>query len=295
MRFRRFFEREMIVGYLFMLPVLAFFFTIMIYPLILGIRLSFFEHSLIYPIHNFIGLENYRELLGDESFWIALKNTVLWCVTIVICNFLVGLGLALLLNRDFKGRALVRAIWLLPWAVPTIVASLSWKWIYEPEAGVLNFLLKSANLIGKNLLYLTNASSAFPSVIVVAVWKAYPFMMMALLAGLQSIPHELYEASAVDGASGWQQFWHITLPLLAPLIGILTTLELIWNFNHFDIVYQLTQGGPGDATMLLSTIVYIRAFGGTRLGYGSAIAVVMLIFLLIFGYFYFRLYRRQGD
>ncbi len=287
-------EREDICAFIFLAPAFVFFLAIMLYPLLSGIRISFFEKSLIYPITNYIGLGNYKELLYDKQFWISFRNTALWTISVTLLNFLVGLGLALLLNQSFKGRGIIRAIWLLPWAVPTIAASLTWRWMYEPEAGVLNYILKRMGLITSNILYLTHVSTALVSVIIVAIWKGYPFTMMALLAGLQSIPQELYEAAQIDGASVWKRFIYITLPSLAPLIVILTTLQVIWNFNHFDIVYQLTQGGPGDATRLLSTIVYMTAFGGTRLGYGSAMAVIMLIFLLIFSYVYFTLYRRTG-
>ncbi len=287
-------KRESLIGYLFLMPALVFFFGIMVYPLIMGISLSFCDYNLIYKDATFVGLDNYKELIQDDDFWLAFKNTVLWSLFLTLLSLFLGLGLALILNKEFKGRGIVRALWLLPWAVPTIVASLSWSLIYEPEIGVLNYLLRKIGLINSNIYYLADSSVAFVSVMITALWHSYPFSVMALLGGLQSIPYHLYEAAEIDGAGTLQKFFYITIPSLRSVIGILTTLQFIWNFNHFDIVWQLTQGGPGGATTLLSTIVYFKGFRGGRMGYGSAIAVVMLIFLLVFSYFYFKLYR-EGE
>ncbi|MEM3515678.1 MAG: sugar ABC transporter permease [Saccharolobus sp.] len=288
-------EKEEIVGYLFLIPAFFFFTVIIGYPLFNGIIQSFYEKSLIYPISNFIGIKNYEELLKDSIFWNSLKNTLLWTLSITSTSLLVGLFLALILNQNLKGKEFFRATWLLPWALPTIVASLMWSWMYEPNIGVLNFILKKAGLIEEPVLWLTTPFHAFLSVLIVAIWKGFPFVMISLLAGLQSIPQELYESASIDGASFWEKFRYITIPSLLPVISIITTLQIIWNFNHFDIVYQMTRGGPGNATMLLSTLVYMQAFGATRLGYGSAIATVMLIFLCLFSYFYFSLYRKSWE
>jgi multiple sugar transport system permease protein len=293
-KLRKLLDRESVIGYVFLVPSFVFLIAILAYPLALGIRMAFYDKSLIYPISNFIGFGNFEELFTDPTFWMAFGNTVKWTAAITVVSILLGLVLALILNQSFVGRGVVRAIWLLPWAIPTIVASLCWKWMYDPTIGVLNYLFLKFGIIEKPLLYITSRSTAMASVVVVAAWKSYPFTMLALLAGLQSIPQELHEAGQVDGASALQRFRYITLPLLMPVIGILTILQFIWNFNHFDIVYQLTQGGPGDATMLLSTYVYMVAFGATRLGYGSAIAVVMLVMLMLFTAIYLRLYKKQG-
>lgn len=291
---RRLLDRESVVGYLFLVPAFVFLVAILGYPLVLGVRLAFYEKSLIYPISNFVGLGNFQELLMDPTFWMAFKNTITWTVAITVVSIVLGLIMALILNQPFRGQGIVRAIWLLPWAIPTIVASLCWKWIYDPSIGVLNYILLKLGIIKEPLLYIASSSTALVSVVIVAAWKSYPFTMLALLAGLQSVPQELYEAGQMDGASALQRFRYITMPLLMPVIGILTILQFIWNFNHFDIVYQLTQGGPGDATMLLTTYVYMVAFGATRLGYGSAIAVVMLIVLMLFTVIYLRLHKKQN-
>lgn len=293
-KLRKLLDRESVIGYMFLVPSFVFLIAILAYPLALGIRMAFYDKSLIYPISNFIGFDNFEELFTDPTFWMAFGNTVKWTAAITVVSILLGLVLALILNQSFAGRGIVRAIWLLPWAIPTIVASLCWKWMYDPTIGVLNYLFLKFGIIREPLLYITSRSTAMVSVVVVAAWKSYPFTMLALLAGLQSIPQELHEAGQVDGASALQRFQYITLPLLMPVISILTILQFIWNFNHFDIVYQLTQGGPGDATMLLSTYVYMVAFGATRLGYGSAIAVVMLVMLMLFTAIYLRLYKKQG-
>jgi multiple sugar transport system permease protein len=289
------FEQEEFAGYLFLVPAFVFFIVIIGYPLVNGILLSFYEKSLIYPISNFIGIKNYVELMNDSNFWEALENTFVWAITVTSLTLIVGLILALILNQNLKGRGFFRATWLLPWALPTIVASLMWSWIYEPNIGILNFILTKIGLIREPILWLATPFSARLSVLIVAIWKGFPFVMISLLAGLQSIPQELYESAAIDGASTLAKFRYITIPSLLPVISIVTTLQIIWNFNHFDIVYQMTRGGPGNATMLLSTQVYIQAFGATRLGYGAAIATFMLIFLLLFSYLYFSIYRRSWE
>lgn len=289
------FEKEEIAGYLFLIPAFLFFTIIIGYPLVNGILQSFFERSLIYPISYFIGLKNYEELIKDSNFWYTLKNTFLWTLTISGLTLVVGLILALILNQNLKGKGFFRAVWLLPWALPTIVASLMWSWMYEPNIGVLNFILSKAGLIKEPVLWLATPRFAFISVLIVGIWKGFPFVMLSILAGLQSIPQELYESASIDGATSLAKFRYITIPSLLPVISIVTTLQIIWNFNHFDIIYQMTRGGPGNATMLMSTMVYIQAFGATRLGYGSAIATVMLVFLCLFSYIYFSLYRRSWE
>ncbi len=289
-------EREDVAGYLFLIPAFVFIVIIIGYPLVNGVLLSFYERSLIYPISNFIGLENYIELVKDPDFWNILANTFCWTLSVTGLTLIVGLALALVLdNPILKGRGFFRAAWLLPWALPTIVASLMWNWMYEPTIGVLNFILSKVGLIKEPILWLAVPSLARLSVLIVGVWKGFPFVMISLLAGLQSIPRELYESASIDGASSWASFKYITLPSLIPVISIVTTLQLIWNFNHFDIVYQMTKGGPGKATMLMSTAVYNQAFGATRLGYGSAMATVMLVVLCVFGYMYFSLYKKSWE
>lgn len=260
-----------------------------IYPFIIGVRFAFYQKSLIYPIERFVGLSNFFNLISDERFIRSFTNTCVWTLLITTGNLLVGMCLALLLHQRFRGRALFRSLWLLPWALPTIVASLMWRWMYEPESGILNYFMQLMGL--PKLLYLSSPTTALISVIIVSIWKSYPFVMVTILAALQSVPSDLYEAASIDGAGVWQRFFRITLPYIVPVILVVTILEMIWNFNHFDIVYQLTQGGPGDSTMLLSTVVYMTGFGATRLGYASAMAVVMMLFLVILSLIYIRMYR----
>jgi multiple sugar transport system permease protein len=261
-------------------------------PLVRGIYLAFTDAraGLDVPT-NFIGLDNFRELIHDDLFVNAFKIGLIWSVSVTAIQFVLALGLALLLTQNLHGRWLARSLALVPWAMPPVVVGIMWKLIYQPQAGVLNELLYRADLPGQNTDWLSSFSWALPAVIVVGVWAGMPQTTIALLAGLQSIPDDLHEAAAVDGATTWQRFRTITWPQLRPVIVAITTLDFIWNFNSFGLVYVLTEGGPAGKTELPMLFAYNQAFKYGEFGYAAALgcAMVAVIASLLVFYLWGRL------
>ena len=246
-------------------------------PLARGIYLAFTDAraGLDVPT-NFIGLDNFRDLVHDDLFVNSFKIGLIWAVTVTAIQFVLALGLALLLTQNLHGRWLARSLALVPWAMPPVVVGIMWKLIYQPQAGVLNEFLYRANLPGSDIDWLSSFSWALPAVIVVGVWAGMPQTTIALLAGLQSIPDDLHEAAAVDGATTWQRFRTITWPQLRPVIVAITTLDFIWNFNSFGLVYVLTEGGPAGKTELPMLFAYNQAFKYGEFGYAAALGCAMV-------------------
>jgi multiple sugar transport system permease protein len=238
-------------------------------PLAYVAWLSLTEHSLLGDTPRFIGFANFARLGADERFWNALWNTVYFVVVSVSLELVLGIALALLMQRQRRGRAILYAIVLLPWAVPTAVSARMWEWMYNPELGVLNYLL------GTPVNWLGSPTLALHAAIVMDIWKSTPFVALLLLAGLQGIPSDLYRAAAVDGASPWRVLWTITLPLLRPLILVVLIFRTIDAWRVFDSIYVLTGGGPANTTETLSIYAYKALFQMLEFGYGSAIAVTV--------------------
>ncbi len=277
----RLLNRRDVVPYYYLLPTLIPLLALTLYPFLRGIYLAFTDYSLYTKTISFVGVANLATLLtNDTLFWGSLTNNVIWTIGIVFITYVLGLFTALALNESIPLRALFRGIALIPWVCPAVVAGLTWRWIYDPNFGLLNFTFRALGLIDRNVGWLSDKETALASAMVVAVWKLLPFMVVMLLAGLQAISSELYEAAAIDGAGVLQRFRHITIPLLNRVGGIALLLCTIWAFNHFDSVYVLTGGGPGNRTMLLSIMAYQNAFRFFKIGYASAIGVVMLVLLL---------------
>jgi len=247
-------------------------------PLVRGIYLAFTDSraGLDVPT-NFIGLDNFRELIHDDLFVNSFKIGLIWAVSVTAIQFVLALGLALLLTQNLHGRWLARSLALVPWAMPPVVVGIMWKLIYQPQAGVLNELLRRGNLPGENIDWLSSFSWALPAVIVVGVWAGMPQTTIALLAGLQAIPDDMHEAAAVDGATAWQRFRTITWPQLRPVIVAITTLDFIWNFNSFGLVYVLTEGGPAGKTELPMLFAYNQAFKYGEFGYAAALGCAMVV------------------
>ena len=229
----------------------------------------------------FIGLENYRELLFDDPFfWRVVQNGFIFTFGSVAAKLVVGMVMAVVLNQRIKFRGLFRGILLMPWVAPTVVTALSWRWILNLQ-GVLNLTLKDLGLITIPIPWLAQYGTAILSLIMVNAWRGFPFFGITLLAGMQAIPQELYEAAEVDGASVWQRFWHITVPSLRTVILVVTILSIIWTFNDFAIVWLLTGGGPGNATDVFATYTYKLGFRTSRLGYGETVSVILAPVLMI--------------
>jgi multiple sugar transport system permease protein len=265
-----------------LLPILA----LSVAPLVRGIYLGFTDSRAGLGIAtHFIGIDNFRTLLHDDLFVNSFKIGLIWASAVTFIQFCLALGLALLLSQPLHGRWLARSLALVPWAMPSVITAIMWKLFFQPQAGVLNELLYRAHLPGSNIDWLSNFGWALPAVILVGVWAGMPQTTVALLAGVQSVQDELHEAAAVDGASTLRRFWTITLPQLRPVIIAITTLDFIWNFNSFGLVWVLTQGGPGHSTELPMLFAYNEAFKYGEFGYASALGdamVVVIAFVLVF-------------
>lgn len=271
------------LGYKMLLPATLLIMLISVYPLLNGIWLSFQNHNLLKPNkRGFVGLANYTKLLTtDDTFWGVLGFTFFYTLCVVIIAYGMGLLLALLLNRDIKGRGIFRALILIPWIIPPIVAATNWAWLFNDQIGLINVMLKKIGLIDKSILFLSDRTMARATVIWTSAWKSFPFMMITMLAGLQSIPADLYEAAEIDGARWGQRFAHITMPMLNSVTIVCTTLMFIWTFNNMENIYLLTRGGPNEATFVLSIFTYYTAFMRSNIGYASTIATVLLVVLLL--------------
>jgi len=277
-------EKEYI-PYLYILPTLILLTTITIYPCIHAIYLAFTDYNPMFRECNFIGLRNFVELITEPIFSTAFWNNVIWTIGIVGAEFILGLFTALLLHQDFPGRTLCRGLVLFPWVIPWVVGGVLWRSIYHPTVGVLNYILTKLGIIHSDIAWFGGDYALF-SLMIIMIWKMVPFMVVMLLAGLGAIPVQLYEAARIDGANKFQSLLYITLLLLKPIAGISILLSFIWVFKHFDIVYSTTQGGPVNATLLLSVMTYRNAFRYYRMGYAAAIGVFMFIILSGPVYFY---------
>ncbi|MFC4174499.1 MULTISPECIES: carbohydrate ABC transporter permease [Microvirga] len=281
------------VGFLFMLPALVFLLVFLTYPLGLGVWLGFTD-TRIGRDGVWIGLENYQLLWDDSLFWLSVFNTLLYTIAASILKFALGLWLALILNEHLPFKALFRAILLLPWVVPTVLSAIAFWWIYDSQFSVISWALLRLGVIDTPINFLGDVENARASVIAANVWRGIPFVAITLLAGLQTISPSLHEAATLDGATGWQRFRYITLPMLSPLIAVVMTFSVLFTFTDFQLIYVLTRGGPLNATHLMATLSFQRAIPGGQLGEGAAIAVAMIPFLLAAILFsYFGLQRRK--
>lgn len=267
------------LAYLYVAPAAVWLFLFMGYPILDVMETSLYHTS--YKGETFAGLGNYRGLLQDDLFLLVLKNTALWTALAVAMNVGLGLGVALLLSRASVFSEWVRGLLILAWAMPLVVAAITWKWMYNGEYGHLNSLLLGLQLIDTPIQWLTDASTAFAGALVARLWTALPFTAFAFLSALQSIPGDLYEASTIDGATGFRQFRHITLPLLRPVTLAVLLVSVIWSFNSFVFIYVITAGGPANQTQIMVTEIYRRAFG--YFNFGQAGALTVLAFLLLLG------------
>jgi len=258
------------------LPALIPILVLSVGPLLYGVLLAFTDsQSGRTAPTRWIGGLNFRDLLHDTLFWESFRIGLVWAVGVTVPQFLLALGLALLLNQDLRLRWLARALAIVPWAMPEVVVGIMWRIVYNPDAGILNETLHDLGL-GNGRDWLSSLSTALPAVIVVGVWAGMPQTTVALLAGLQNTPRELHEAAAVDGAGAWRRFRTVTWPALRPVALSITALNLIWNFNSFALVYVLTNGGPGGRTRLPMLFAYEEAFRYGQFGYAAAMGCVMV-------------------
>ena len=267
-------------------PALILLLTILIVPLGIGVSYAFRNLVLLDPFSGeFIGTEHFVEIWNDGNFWNALRNTVEWTVISVLLQFVFGLILALLLTQPFPGRWLVQALVFLPWAVPTFLSGLNWAWLFNPAVGPLPHWFVGLGLMTTPDNILSNPALALWGPIAANVWWGIPFYAITLLAALQAIPADIYEAAEIDGAGPIMRFWSITLPFLAPTIAITLLLRAVWIANAADLIVVMTRGGPADSTQILASYIFAQAFQRLDFGYASAIATVLLLLLLIYAAF----------
>jgi multiple sugar transport system permease protein len=267
------------LGWLFMLPAAAFLVLFLVYPLGLGIWLSFTDAKIGTP-GQFVGLENYEWIVGDAKFQTAVFFTIFYTLVASIAKFAIGLYLAILLNEKLPFKAIIRAVVLIPFIVPTVLSAIAFWWIYDPQFSIVSWSLRKLGLITANIDFLGDYWNARWSVIFANIWRGVPFVAITLLAGLQTVSPSLYEAATIDGASAWQRFRFITYPLLTPIIAVVMTFSVLFTFADFQLIWVLTRGGPVNATHLMATLSYQRAILGGQLGEGAAIATAMIPFLL---------------
>jgi multiple sugar transport system permease protein len=267
------------LGMLFMLPAAAILLLFLVYPLGLGIWLSFTDARIGRP-GAFVGLENYEWIVGDAKFQTAVFFTVFYTFVASVFKFAIGLYLALLLNQHLPFKAIIRAVVLIPFIVPTVLSAIAFWWIFDPQFSIVSWTLRQFGWIDGNINFLGDAWNARYSVIFANVWRGVPFIAITLLAGLQTVPPSLYEAATLDGASRWQMFVKITYPLLTPIIAVVMTFSVLFTFTDFQLIKVLTNGGPAGATELMATMSYNTAILGGRVGEGAAISTAMVPFLL---------------
>jgi len=267
---------EALIGYLFLLPAILILAVMVGYPALAGLWYSFSNKMIGFPKFKFVGLENYRELVGEVTLREAVLRSFTYAGIAVSIKLPIGLAVALILNQRFRGRGPARGLVLLPWSLPLVVSVLIWSWMYNDLFGVFNFLLMKSGLIKVPLNFLGEAKLALPSVMLTNVWRGFPFFAINLLAGLQAVPDELYEAARVDGASRLQSFRHITLPGVRTVAMIVSLLSFVWTSNDFTTFWVLTKGGPGTATKTFPVVTYETAFMALELGKAAAIPVLLI-------------------
>jgi multiple sugar transport system permease protein len=267
--------------YLYSAPSLILIIAVMLVPLAIGVSYAFRDIQLLNPFSGgFVGLDHFRELSQDAAFYGALKNTLWWTGASVVLQFIFGLILALLLDKPFWGRGLVQALVFLPWAVPSFLAGLNWAWLFNPVIGPIPHWLYALGLMNEPSNILSDPHYAMWGPIIANVWWGIPFFAITLLAALQAIPRDLYEAASIDGATWFQRFRSITLPFLAPTIAITVLLRTVWVSNFADLIVVMTGGGPADRTQIVASYIFTQAFKRLDFGYASAIALVLLVLLL---------------
>lgn len=290
---QRFVWSHLIEPYLYLTPALVLISLVMLIPLVVGVSYSFQSMMLLKPGQaEWVGLENYVALWSDKKFWISLENTLVWTFGSLFFQFTLGLGLALLLNTRFPLKRLFQAIVFLPWAVPTFLTALTWAWLFNPVIGPLPHWLAALGILSEPFNILGDPTLAIWGPIAANIWFGVPFFAITLLAALQSIPSELYEAAEIDGATAWQGFTKITLPFLAPMIAITVMLRTIWIANFADLIFIMTGGGPANSTQILSTYIFTTAFKKLDFGYASTLAVALLLLLFVYAVVLLALRRR---
>jgi len=276
--------------YLYVLPAIVVMLVVIAYPIYYTVELSFFNTppGLQLRDKTFVGLDNYVAILSSNVFWRVTVNTVIWTLSSTLIAFVLGFALALALHRDFLGRGLLRGIFIVPWVISAVAASYIWKWIYHSDFGIIGVVLVQLGFVDRPPNFIDSTGTVLASLIVVNIWREFPFAMIMMMAGLQTVPEQLLRAAQVDGANAWQRFWHVTFPHLRGVTTVTILLLAVANFNSFIIPWIMTGGGPANASHIWITHIYELAFGRQRWGVASAYSVLLFTILMTLGYFYVR-------
>jgi len=275
-------------------PVGVVLMVILIWPILQGVALSFYNTRILtYAEGRFIGLANFQVLLQDEYFWNSLQVTAVYGAASVVLTYALGLSFALMLNRRIPARGIIRTLFILPWAIPEVVAVMIFAWMLDPQFGVINYLLVALGFIDRPLAWLSQANLALPAVVLLTAWQQFPLAMLILLAGLQMVPREEYEAAMIDGAGAMSRFIHVTLPGLRAVNVILILLLILNSFRRVTMIYAMTKGGPARSTETLSVLTYNTAFEYQKIGYAAAVGTALLAILLVFSLAYFTMIMRS--
>jgi multiple sugar transport system permease protein len=287
--------RKQWTAYLFLAPLFLLFSVFTVYSVGYAFWLSFHEWNILEPAKPFVGLDNYRRLVDDERFHEATLNTLYYTVVSVPVTMIIGLGVALLLNNQIRGRSLFRTMFYLPVVTPLVIASIIWKWVYNGDYGLLNYYLMKIHVIDEALLWLSDPNLAMPSVIMTSVWKSVGFAMVVYLAGLQSIPEDYYDAAKIDGATGWRRLRDITVPLLSSTTLFLLVISVLGSFQVFTQIFIMTGGGPLGKTRTIVWYIYTTGFRDYNMGYAAALAFALFAMMLVFTLLQFRFLRREVE
>ena len=276
--------------YLYVLPAIVVMLVVIAYPIYYTADLSFFKTppGLQLKDKSFVGVDNYTAILTSSVVWRVTLNTVIWTLASTLIAFCLGFALALALHREFVGRGVLRAIFIIPWVISAVGASYIWKWIYHSDFGLIGVMLVQWGFTDRPPNFIDSVNTVLPALIVVNIWREFPFAMIMLMAGLQTVPEQLLRAAQVDGASAWQRFWHVTFPHLRGVSTVTILLLAVANFNSFIIPWIMTAGGPSNASHIWITHIYELAFGRQLWGVASAYSVLLFFILMTFGYFYVR-------
>jgi len=284
---------EAVSGWLLMLPALALLILLTLYPVLYGLWISFFNKHSFFPQQTFVGLDNYAYLLQDPEFWASVRRGMVYSFSTIALQIGLGIAAAVLLNEIFPGRNVLRAVILFPYVVPTVVAIILWKWLLNSQFGLINYLIDAAGLVDHPISWM-GKDWIMVSLIIVSVWQFFPFVIIGVLARLQSIPNELYDAASVDGANAVQRFFYVTLPHLKNVLFVIVLLRSIWMFTKFDTPWLMIQGGGAETYIrTLPVYTYMRTFAYYEAGIGSAMAVVMFLMLAAATAVYFKLWERD--
>lgn len=292
---RLFLKEKRVFPFLLLIPSLILIIGIVAYPVIRAINISFYDYNPLMPSNKkFVNFSNYLYALKDPIFGRALLNSLIWIIGVVLFQFIGGLIGAIILRQKFIGRSIIRGLSLIPWVTPSVLIAIMWIWMLDGNYGIINDLLVKIGVTSRYIPWLAQKNTALPAVMIADIWRGIPFFAIMLLASMEAIPEELYEAAKIDGANSLKTFLHVTWPLILPTVIITTMLRIIWTANHMDLILIMTDGGPGYSSLIIPLMAYHTAYKQLKFGYGTTIAIIQALFLMIFVLLYLRLLRKRG-